>query len=85
MNSLAISSWFIHFYPALVLSEQANYNDRIIFVIFVTDCDVLPVELWEYRCKFISLPVDSKYQKGQSRDNDAILLFNLNLSVTGFM
>jgi hypothetical protein len=39
---------------------------------------MLPVELWEPSCKASSLPVDRKYQKGQSRDNYTILLFNLN-------
>jgi hypothetical protein len=38
---------------------------------------MLPVELWESRCKSSSLPGDRKYQKGQSRDNYIILLFNL--------
>ena len=38
---------------------------------------MLPVELiWEPNCKASSLPVDRKYQKGQSRDNYIILLFN---------
>jgi hypothetical protein len=46
---------------------------------------VLPIELCEYSCKSISLPVDSKYENGQSREKDDILLFNLNLSVTGLM
>jgi hypothetical protein len=44
---------------------------------------MLPVELWEPNCKSTnckssSLPVDRKYQKGQSRDNYIILLFNSN-------
>ena len=39
---------------------------------------MLPVELWEPSCKASSLPIDRKYQKGQSRDNYTILLFNLN-------
>jgi len=30
---------------------------------------MFPVELWEPNCKSSSLPVDRKYQKGQSRDN----------------
>jgi hypothetical protein len=30
---------------------------------------MVPVELWNAICKFSSLPVDRKYQKGQSRDN----------------
>jgi len=33
---------------------------------------MLPVELWEPS----SLPVDRKYQKGESRDDYIILLFN---------
>ena len=37
---------------------------------------MLPVELWKSNCKSRSLPVDKKYQKGQSRDNDIFLLFN---------
>jgi hypothetical protein len=37
---------------------------------------MLPVELWESNCKSSSLPVDRKYQKGQSMDNYIILLFN---------
>jgi hypothetical protein len=37
---------------------------------------MLPAELWEPNYKSSSLPVDRKYQKGQSRDNYTILLFN---------
>jgi hypothetical protein len=37
---------------------------------------MLPVEHWEPNCTSSSLPVDRKYQKGQSRDNYIILLFN---------
>ena len=37
---------------------------------------MLPVERWETSCKSSSLPVDRKYQKGQSRDNCIILLLN---------
>jgi hypothetical protein len=37
---------------------------------------MLPVELWEPSCKSSLLPVGRKYQKGQSRDNYIILLFN---------
>ena len=37
---------------------------------------MVPVELWESNCKSSSLPVDRKYQKGQSMDNYIILLFN---------
>jgi hypothetical protein len=37
---------------------------------------MLPVELWEPSCKSSSLPVDRKYQKGQSRVNLIILLIN---------
>ena len=37
---------------------------------------LLSVELWEPNYKFSSLPVDRKYQKGQSRHNDIILLVN---------
>jgi len=37
---------------------------------------MLPIEFWETSCKSSSLPVDRKYQKGQSRDNYIILLFN---------
>jgi hypothetical protein len=39
---------------------------------------MLPVELWETSCKSSVLPVDSKYQMGQSRDNCIILLFKSN-------
>jgi hypothetical protein len=35
---------------------------------------MLPVDLWEPSCKSSSLPVDRKYQKGQSRVNFIILL-----------
>jgi hypothetical protein len=39
---------------------------------------MLPVELWEPSYKSSSqLPLTEKYQKGQSRDNYIILLFNL--------
>ena len=34
---------------------------------------MLPVELWEPKCKNSSLPVHRKYQKGKSRDNYIIL------------
>jgi hypothetical protein len=37
---------------------------------------MLLIELWETSCISSSLPVDRKYQKGQSRDNYIILLFN---------
>ena len=37
---------------------------------------LLSVELWEPNYKFSSLPVDRKYEKGQSTDNYIILLFN---------
>jgi len=37
---------------------------------------MLHVELWETGCKPSSLLVDRKYQKGQSRDNCKMLLFN---------
>jgi hypothetical protein len=37
---------------------------------------MLPVELRENNCKSSSPPVDRKYQKGQSRDDYIILLFN---------
>jgi len=37
---------------------------------------MLPVELRENNCESSSLPVDRKYQKGQSRDDYIILLFN---------
>jgi len=50
---------------------------------------MLTVELWEPSCKSISLPVDRKYQNGQSRDNYTILLFNYyliqNINVDGLM
>ena len=36
----------------------------------------LPVDFWKTSCKSSSLPVDRKYQKGQSRDNCIISLFN---------
>ena len=35
---------------------------------------MLPVELWELSFKSSSIPVDRKYQKGQSMDNYIILL-----------
>jgi hypothetical protein len=40
---------------------------------------MLPIEVWEPSCISSSLPVDRKYQKGQStsRDNYIILLLNL--------
>jgi len=38
---------------------------------------MLPVELWQPSCKSSSLPLDRKYQKGQSRDDFIILLFDL--------
>ena len=31
------------------------------------------------------LPVDTTYQKGQSRDNSIILLYNSNISAHGLM
>ena len=37
---------------------------------------MLLIELWETSCISSSLPVDRKYQKGQSRENYMILLFN---------
>jgi hypothetical protein len=37
---------------------------------------VLPIELWEPRCKSSSLPVDRKYQKGQSRDLSIFLVLS---------
>ena len=39
---------------------------------------MLPVdhERWESSCKFRLLPADKNYHKGQSRDNNIILLFN---------
>jgi hypothetical protein len=36
---------------------------------------MLSVMLWESSSKSSSLPIDRKYQKGQSRDNYIILLF----------
>jgi hypothetical protein len=39
---------------------------------------MLLVDLWEPSCKSSSLPVDSNYQKGQSRDNYTFLFFNAN-------
>ena len=50
--------------------------------IYVTDPNIalpgtmshVPVELWEPTCKSSSLPVDRKYQKGQSRDNYIIII-----------
>jgi len=38
---------------------------------------MLLVEFWEPNFKSSSLPVYRKYQKGQSRDNYIISLFNL--------
>ena len=37
---------------------------------------MLRVELWEPNCASSSLPVDRKYQKGQSRNKYVILLSN---------
>ena len=37
---------------------------------------MLPVEHCELSCKFRLLPADKNYHKGQSRDNNKILLFN---------
>jgi hypothetical protein len=37
---------------------------------------MISVELFEPICKYNSLPVDRKYQKGQARDTFIILLFN---------
>ena len=37
---------------------------------------MLPVEHCELSCKFRLLPADINYHKGQSRDNNIILLFN---------
>ena len=39
-------------------------------------CHMLPIQLWETSCISRSLPVHTNYQKGQSRDNRIILLFN---------
>jgi hypothetical protein len=50
---------------------------------------MLTVELWQPSCKSISLPVDRKYHKGQSRDTYAVLLVNYyliqNINVDGLM
>ena len=40
---------------------------------------VLPVEHWKTSCKYSSLPVDRKYQKGQSRDNYTIVLYLMHI------
>jgi hypothetical protein len=47
---------------------------------------MLSVELWEASYKSSSLPVDRKYQKGQSREN-YIIYFHLiqNINVDGLM
>ena len=37
---------------------------------------MIPIELWEPSYKPSSLPFDRKYQKGQSRENYIILIFN---------
>jgi len=72
--SLSFCIYSVFFYPALALFEQANCSDWI-FVIychwqkysfFWYPFHILPVELWEPSCKSSSLPVDRKYQKGQS-------------------
>ena len=38
---------------------------------------MLPVEFWEHSSKSSSLPVDRKYEKGQSMDN--YLIQNVNV------
>ena len=74
-----------YYYPAFVVFEQANCIDWIIFSLYTfTDRKfsgtpvtyILPVEVWEPSCISSTLPVDRKYQKGQSRDIFIILLFN---------
>ena len=39
-------------------------------------CYLLIMSVGESSCKFRLLPVDRKYHKGQSRENEIILLFN---------
>ena len=68
-------------YPALVLFEQENCIDWIYFCYVLSLIKKIalsdtPVELSEPNCISSSLPVDRKNQKGQSRDNYIILLFN---------
>jgi hypothetical protein len=46
---------------------------------------MLSVELWEPNRKSSSLPVDRKYQKMQSRDNNIILLSNSKYKRQGLM
>ena len=73
-----LQSVHMYIYPALILFEQSNCIDWIKFCcilslikiqLFWYPCHMLPVELLETSCKSSSLPVDRKYQKGQSRDD----------------
>jgi len=55
--------------------ESVNWVN-IAFLVHMYPYYMLHVELWEPNGKSSSLPVDRKYQKGQSRDNYIILWFN---------
>ena len=49
-------------------------------------CHVLPIELLEPSCTSSSLPLDRKYQTGNSRDNYIILLYYMLFSYqTGYI
>ena len=66
-------------YPKLVLFDQANYIEWI-HVCYILSLIGISVTCYLLRLWGLwgssSLPVDSKYQKGQSRDTYIILLFN---------
>ena len=71
-------------YPALVLFKQSNCIEWIIvFYIYchwpIYSFSGNPVTCFQTSCKSISLPVDRKYQKGQSRDNYTIVLYLVNI------
>jgi len=74
-----------HLGSELVLFEQAYFIDWILFVkychwlkysFFWYPWHILPLSFRNHSCMSSSLPVDRKYQKGQSTDNYIILLFN---------
>ena len=78
-GSPATVNTYIDIYPAaLILFEQSNCIDWINLCcilslikiqLFWYPCHMLLVEFWETSCRSSSLPVDRKYQKGQSRDD----------------
>ena len=43
---------------------------------------MLPVELWEHSCCFSLLPVDRKYQMGQSRGTYTYIILSFNSKYT---